>query len=69
MAKQMTPERLQECLTAIGWTVRGLAAHLGLHETRSRRWVGGQYPVPPEVAAWLERLATAHERNPPPEVQ
>jgi ribosome-binding protein aMBF1 (putative translation factor) len=64
----MTPERLAECLETIGWTVHGLAAQLGLHETRTRRWASGRYPVPDEVARWLEKLAAFHERNQPPEV-
>jgi hypothetical protein len=68
-ARPMSPERLQECLDIIGWSARGLADRLGLHFMRSRRWVTGDYPVPPDVAAWLERLAETHERNPPPEMR
>jgi plasmid maintenance system antidote protein VapI len=62
----VTPDRLRECLDLIGWTQRGLADHLGVHETRTRRWAAGHYPVPPEVALWLERLAKAHADNPAP---
>ena len=59
----MTPERFNECLTLIGWTGRGLAAHLGVHETRTRRWGSGRYPIPQTIAAWLESLANHHERH------
>jgi ribosome-binding protein aMBF1 (putative translation factor) len=62
----MTPERFRECVRHIGWSMRGLADMLGLHETRTRRWASGQYPVPEDVARWLDKLAVAHERNPIP---
>jgi len=64
----MTPDRFDECLTVIGWSLRGVADRLGVHETRPRRWSAGRYPVPADVAKWLERLAAAHEKNPPPSV-
>ena len=64
----MTPDRFSECLTSIGWSQRGLADLLRVPETRPRRWAQGRYPVPEEVSKWLERLASAHERNPPPEI-
>lgn len=63
----MTPERFRECLAAIGWTQHGLAAVLGVHETRPRRWATGRYEIPPAVAEWLERLAETHEAYPLPE--
>jgi DNA-binding transcriptional regulator YdaS (Cro superfamily) len=63
----MTPTRLDECLALIGWTYRGLAKRLGLHETRVRRWANGVYPVPANVADWLECLAEAHRLYPLPE--
>jgi ribosome-binding protein aMBF1 (putative translation factor) len=63
----MTPTRLRECLDLIGWSQRALADTLGLHETRVRRWATGRYPVPDNVAAWLERLAKAHAAHPLPD--
>jgi ribosome-binding protein aMBF1 (putative translation factor) len=58
----MTPTRFRACLESIGWTQRGLADRLGLHETRTRRWASGRYEVPQNVADWLERLARCHDK-------
>ena len=63
----MTPDRLRECLQALGWSQRGLAEKLGLHETRVRRMARGLHPVPAEVAAWLETLAAVHLAHPAPD--
>ena len=63
----MTPQRFEECLAAIGWSILGFSKRLGVTESRSRRWAEGRYPVPADVARWLERLTAAHEKNPPPE--
>lgn len=62
----MTPERLRECLAALRWSQRGLADALACDERQVRRWAAGA-TVPPSVAAWLERLASYHERHPPPQ--
>ncbi len=62
----MTSTRLRECLNLMGWSQRGLADLLGLHETRVRRWARGLIDVPPEVASWLETLAAVHEAHPVP---
>ena len=62
----MNATRLRECLEAMGWSQRGLAEMLGLHETRVRRWARGLGDVPPEVAAWLETLAAVHAAHPMP---
>jgi ribosome-binding protein aMBF1 (putative translation factor) len=64
--KRMTPARFHACLSAIGWSQRALADRLGIHETRVRRWASSKYPIPETVAAWLERLAKAHEKEPWP---
>jgi len=63
----MTPSRLRECLDALGWSQRGLADKLGVHETRVRRMARGSFPVPAEVAAWLETLAAVHLAHPAPD--
>jgi len=62
----MTPKRFDTCLTAIGWSLRYLADQLQIHETRARRWKTGEYEIPPQVAEWLEALAAAHRKLPPP---
>jgi hypothetical protein len=62
----VTPDRYRQCLEAIGWTPWGLAARLGVHETRTRRWGTGRYEIPEPVAQWLEALAAAHTKRPSP---
>lgn len=63
----MNPTRLRECLEALGWSQRGLAEMLGLHETRVRRWARGSLEIPANVEAWLEKLARTHFSDPLPE--
>jgi hypothetical protein len=62
----VTPERFRQCLDALSWSGRGLAALLNIDERQVRRWANGDYEIPSGIAAWLERLAQYHERNPPP---
>ncbi len=62
----MTPARFRACLDALCWSQRGVAALLDRDERIVRRWASGAAPVPPDVAAWLERLARVHEAHPPP---
>ena len=62
----MSPTRLRECLAALDWTQRGLARLLGRPEGTVRQWARGAVQIPPDVAAWLETLARAHERHPAP---
>jgi transcriptional regulator with XRE-family HTH domain len=62
----MTPKRLIQCLEQIGWTRRGVAAKVGLSDMSFRRYEAGTARVPDDIAAWLEKLAAAHERNPAP---
>ena len=63
----MTPSRLRECLEALGWSQRGLADMLGVHETRTRRWARGALEIPAEVADWLETLTAVHVAHPAPD--
>lgn len=63
----MTPAtRLHAALTALRWSGRSLAIHIGLNERTVRRWHAGTSPLPPNILQWLERLATFHNQNPPP---
>jgi plasmid maintenance system antidote protein VapI len=59
-------ELAKACLTQIGWTNRGLADRIGVHETRVRRILNGALPMDPELLAWLRRLAEFHAKNPRP---
>ena len=64
----MTPTRLRDCLEALRWSQRELAAVLGCDDRLVRRWAVGTpgYAVPGSVGEWLEALATTHIRHPPP---
>jgi hypothetical protein len=64
----MTPTRLRECLDALRWSQRELAATLGCNDRLVRRWTAGApgYAVPESVGEWLEVLATTHIRYPAP---
>ena len=64
----MTPERLRECLGALGWTGGALARQLGCRDELTRRWLSGArgYTVPPGVAEWLERRVASALDDPPP---
>lgn len=64
----MTPERFNQCLAMLGWSIREVARQLGAPPTRPRYWSEGRYPIPDAVARWLEHLAAAHERYPPPDL-
>jgi DNA-binding transcriptional regulator YiaG len=62
----MTPTRLRECLDLLWLSQRGLATVLNRQEGTVRQWARGAVQIPDDVAAWLEKLARFHERNPPP---
>ena len=53
----MTPTRLRECLAALRWSQRGLAAQLLRPEGTVRQWARGAVRIPEDVAVWLERIA------------
>lgn len=61
----MTPARFHECLALLAWSQRGLAALLDMDERQVRRWAAGA-TIPKPIAAWIDKLARYHERNPPP---
>lgn len=62
----MTPTRLRDCLALLRWSQRGLADALACDDRLVRRWASGDAEVPPEVAAWLDKLAATHQTHPPP---
>lgn len=62
----MTPTRLRECLHALDWSQRGLAAIVHYNERQARRWASGDSPIPHEIADWLERAEAWMLANPPP---
>ena len=57
-APLMTKERMAEIMRQIGWSSRELGRRLGVRESSIRRYLQGSREVPPNLAAWLEGLAT-----------
>lgn len=53
----MTPDRLRQCIDALGWSQRGLAGELGRPEGTVRQWARGATQIPDDVAAWLDAAA------------
>ena len=72
----MTPAALKSTLATLGWSARQLGTMLGMSERSPGNWLLGRSAVPPEVAAWLERRAVAHQayldsvaHDPPPQMR
>lgn len=66
-----TPDQseLDALLTRIGWSHREAAARSKvISQTHWMRWADGIYRTPPEILAWLEKVARAVEGVPPPVV-
>jgi plasmid maintenance system antidote protein VapI len=53
----MTPTALREALALLRWSQRGLADQLQRPEGTVRQWARGTVQIPPDVAAWLARIA------------
>lgn len=62
----MTPSRLTECRAILHWSTLRIAKITGWSEGAVRQWESGIVRTPDDVAAWLDKLARYHERNPPP---
>lgn len=62
----MSADRLRDVLGILRWSQRGLADALECDDRLVRRWASGAGSIPPDVAAWLEALAAAHEAHPAP---
>ena len=58
---------IQTLLSRIGWSRMELGARLSVADRTIRRWQSGDSPVPKHVIDWLERVAKAIEKIPPPE--
>lgn len=61
----MTPTRLIACRRILHWSRVILAKETGCDEKQIRRWEAGA-AIPDDIAAWLDRLAKYHQRNPAP---
>lgn len=59
---------LPAALAAIGWTRPELARRLGVDTSTVANWVHGRYRTPPDVLAWLMRLAVYVQAWPPPKI-
>lgn len=62
----MNATEYNACMQAIGWSQHELARRLGVSPGKTKRWGNGQYPVPRDVARWLQRVARWIHANPPP---
>lgn len=65
----MTPHRFRDAMSLVFGSVRQGASRLGIHETAARRMARTEttpQPIPPLIAAWLEKAARFFEENPPP---
>ena len=51
---------------AIGWSIQHTADRLGVNERTVRRWDSGEYEATPGIVAWLAKIASYIDRNPPP---
>jgi len=65
----MTPVRLRECMTIIGFSDLQLMRTIDCDERLVRRMKSGAREVPPDVAAWLECLVEHWNANPPPRMR
>lgn len=63
----MTPERFNQCLDALGWSAKELAALLDIDDRNVRRWASGKLDIPDKLAAWLEDVGKYMEDHPPPD--
>ena len=65
----MTPERFRECMDRVYGSLRAGAIRLDLHETTVRRMAGrlgeNPQPIPPPIAAWLEKAFRFFEEHEP----
>lgn len=62
----MTGADIPRALARIGWSRRELARRTGYDESTIRGWISGLWPVPADVLAWLDDLATYHLTHRPP---
>ena len=59
--------RLTAAMTSLGWSVRCLADRLGCSAQYVSQWQLGTRPVSLLVLAWIEKVASAVGRLPPPD--
>lgn len=57
----MSPDRLEECLSALHWTPDVLARALECDVSLVNAWMVGLAQAPPKAAAWIETLGNIHE--------
>jgi hypothetical protein len=56
----MTPDRLEESLHIIRWTLDTLATCLDCDVSLIEAWLSGEAEIPTEVGAWIHTLASLH---------
>jgi hypothetical protein len=56
----MTPDRLEESLHIIRWTLDTLATSLDCDVSLIEAWLSGEAEIPAKTAAWIGMLASVH---------
>lgn len=62
----MPPDTFRALCAACGWSPQAVAVMCGRKRNSGTDWATGRIRVPPEVAAWLQRVAAALAKLPPP---
>jgi ribosome-binding protein aMBF1 (putative translation factor) len=62
----MSASEFAAALETLGWSRKWLAEQLGCDPHLPMRWERGTAPVPPQIAAWLQRRVRCAERHPVP---
>lgn len=62
----MTPTRLRDCMDLLAMSDGQIVRALNVHARLVRRWQSGERQIPADVEAWIERLVTFWQANPPP---
>ena len=62
----MTPTRLRECMEFLSMSDGQLIRLFGVDARLVRRWKSGARDMPADIEAWIERLVSYWESDPPP---
>jgi hypothetical protein len=64
----VTAPEFRAALLTLGWSERHLAERLHCDPQRVHRWGQGFYPVPPQIAEWLQNLTDTIKNHPIPAI-
>lgn len=63
--EHMTPLQLARALKTLGWSQKELGGRVGATRMTTWRWLRGEYPIPDELADWLNDRVRAERSLPP----